>query len=522
MTTVESTNSCTIRHLLACHAAAQADKPFAIFEDGLTWNFVEALAKAKAVASALSQRGVRAGDPVIVWLPNGPDMIAAWLGIGWLGAVFAPLNLAWRGAMLANAIDLIEAEIAIVHQDLLPGLDETAFRQIIVAGADKAVRSFADLLPATEPPEPEPVQDWDVMQLTFTSGTTGASKAVVGTYMQAAAFLSPPDPDALGENARFLLVLPLFHAGGIASLFAILRSGGTVIVASQFRTSEFWQIVRALGATSTTLVEQMAVFLMGQPAQADDRSHSLRHVNIAPMGRTAYAFMERFGVHLWTSYGSTEIGAPIASAAQPSDPGVTGWLRQGYEARVVDSHDQEIPRGKAGELIVRADQPWAITPGYYRNADATNTAWRNGWFHTGDLFRQSPEGQFYFVDRMKDSIRRRGENISSQEVESAISQHAAIAEVAAYAVPSDVSEDEIMVALAWRDKQPWAELANSLAESMPHYMVPRFFRSLNALPRTQNGKVQKALLREQGVTPDSWDREAAGLFFKMRAIGKEQ
>lgn len=365
---------CTMRHLLQLHAANQDSKAFAIFDDGTEWSYATAQAKAEAIASGLAQRGVKAGDPVIVWLPNGTEMIAAWLGIGWLAAQFVPLNLAWRGAILANAVNLIAAGVAIVHADLTSEIDSKAFRHVIVVGDDKVEHRFQDLLVAPGPVAFDPVHDWDTMQLTFTSGTTGASKAVIGTYAQAAAFLSPPDPAALGADARFLLVLPLFHAGGIASLYAILRSGGTVIVPRQFRTSDFWPLVRHRGVTSTTLVQQMAAFVLDMPFSLDDHAHSLRHVNIAPMGMAAYRFADRFKTDLWTSYGSTEIGAPIASPACPSLPGVTGRLRPLYEARIVDGHDQELPIGKVGELIMRADRPWTFTPGYFRNAEVPRGA----------------------------------------------------------------------------------------------------------------------------------------------------
>jgi carnitine-CoA ligase len=187
---------------------------------------------------------------------------------------------------------------------------------------------------------------------------------------------------------------------------------------------------------------------------------------------------------------------------------------------VVDSNDNAVPAGSVGELVVRSHRPWALFSGYYRNPEATVAATRNGWFHTGDAFRIDSAGRFFFVDRLKDVIRRRGENISSFELEAEITAHPAVKEAVAVAVPSDVSEDEVLAVVTPVDGQTVdpAELAGFLAKRVAHYMIPRYIRIVADLPKTASGKLQKHVLRTDGVTPDTWDREAAGLRFKREAL----
>lgn len=519
----------TLRQILLHHAQRQGDKSCAIFDDGSHWTYADGLRHAQQVASALGKLGVRAGDRVFTWLPNGKAHLRAWFGVNYLGAVHVPCNLAWRGRMLDHAIAVSGARVAIIHRDLIDRLADIplhGFEHVIVIGGDAPlelpIQTWPEGLLENDGvlPSLQDIHPWDTMCLFFTSGTTGPSKGVLSSYIQAAAFLEPPEPDALGYDAVFLLVLPLFHAGGLVTAYSLLQAGGTLVVPRSFSTDSFWDLVRQFGVTSTTLVEQMAAFIVARPEHPDDGDNPLAHVNIAPMGPAAYAFVERFKGRLWTSYGSTEIGAPITASATPERPRVTGRLRKGYEARVIDAHDFEVPHGTVGELVIRADQPWTMLSGYVGEAHSQQTEWRNGWFHTGDMFRRDSEGWFYFIDRMKDAIRRRGENISSFEVEVEVMRFPGVKEVAAYAVPDSVSEDELMICLA-TDGRPidWFALVDFLRTNMPHYMVPRYFRSVAGLPRNESGKVRKNELRADGVTADTWDREAAGITIKSNKVG---
>jgi crotonobetaine/carnitine-CoA ligase len=256
----------------------------------------------------------------------------------------------------------------------------------------------------------------------------------------------------------------------------------------------------------------MVPILLAQPVLAAERSHRVR-IGLGPgvPASAAAAFRERTGVSLLEGYGSTETNFVIASALDRSRPGCMGWLRPGFEARVVDAHDVELPPGEAGELLLRADEPFAFASGYFGKPEATVVAWRNLWFHTGDRVLREADGAFRFIDRLKDAIRRRGENISSYEVEQVLQSHPAVAAVAVYPVRSELAEDEVMAAVVAREAgaiDP-AELVDFCRARLPYFAIPRYVELVADLPRTENGKVQKFKLRERGVTPAAWDRLAA-------------
>jgi crotonobetaine/carnitine-CoA ligase len=325
----------------------------------------------------------------------------------------------------------------------------------------------------------------------------------------------------LGPDDRYLVNLPLFHVGGTGAVYVPLIRGGSCAIVDSFDTRAFWPTVRRTQSTIVTLLGVMASFVAKQPPSPDDRNHTLRSVMMVPLAEDADAFSKRFGCDVYTVFNMSETSCPIVSGPNPSPLGTCGRPRPGAEARIVDENDCEVPPGTVGELILRTDRPWAMNHGYLNNPEATAKAWRNGWFHTGDAFRVDEAGNFFFVDRMKDAIRRRGENISSFEVEAEVCAHPAVKEAAAVAVPSEHAEDEVLVAVslaAGATLDP-AELIRFLIPRMAHFMVPRYVRVLAELPRTPTQKVQKHVLRAEGVTADTFDREAAGIVVKREKIG---
>src|SRR6202044_1529745 len=327
----------------------------------------------------------------------------------------------------------------------------------------------------------------------------------------------------LSGSDRYMVNLPMFHSGGVMPVTAMLIHGGSIAMVDSFNTDAFWPTVRKAGITTSILLGVMGGFLLKRPPSADDKGHPLKTCTYVPLNETAPQFHARFGTDIYTHFNMTEISMPIVTTANPTALGSAGRPRPGVEVRVIDENDCELPPGTVGELVVRTDCPWATSHGYAGNAEATAAAWRNGWFHTGDGFRRDAEGNFLFGDRLKDAIRRRGENISSFEVESEILAHPAVREAAAVVVKSEIAEDEVMavVALKTGEQLDPAELIAFLRPRMAHFMVPRYVRFVEELPRTPTAKIEKVKLRAEGLTTDTWDREAAGIVGKREKIGAE-
>ncbi len=312
-------------------------------------------------------------------------------------------------------------------------------------------------------------------------------------------------------------MFPAFHVSGKASLYITARAHGHVVLRETFSLTEFWNDIRRFNVTAAGLVGPMAGLLMLAEPQPDDADNPLDKIYVGPIIPQIEQFMERFGItRVGTGFGMTEIGAPIMSDGfSLANYQSCGRARTGpphYEVRVVDEHDEEVGPGVVGELVVRAGDPWVMNAGYYGMPEQTARAWRNGWFHTGDGFRYDEDGNFYFVDRMKDAIRRRGENVSSFEVEAFVSRHPKVAESAAVAVPSELTEDEIKICVVVRPGEELSpeELIDFLVPLMPKFMVPRYVEFIEGLPKTQGTmRTRKVELRDAAVNERTWDREAA-------------
>jgi crotonobetaine/carnitine-CoA ligase len=522
---------CIIALLLDRWARETPDKVFAVFQDGSSWTYGETRARVRQTAIGLQQLGVRQGDYVLSWLPNGPDCLRVWFAINYLGAVYVPINLAYRGRILEHVLANTGGRRLVAHAELMPRLadiDRGGLEEVVVLGgpahsvAGLTVHDGAVLAPegGELAPPSRPIAPWDTQAVIYTSGTTGPSKGVLNSYVQiheavnlAFSFVGPDD--------RYLVNLPLFHVGGTGAVYVPLVRGGSCAIVESFATDKFWPTVRATQATTVTLLGVMASFVVKQPPSPQDRNHTLRSAMMVPLCEDATLFWERFGCEVYTVFNMSETSCPIVSGRNPAPLTTCGRPRPGVSVRVVDENDCEVEAGTVGELILRTDTPWGMNHGYLNNPEATAKAWRNGWFHTGDAFRVDAEGNYFFVDRMKDAIRRRGENISSFEVETEVCAHPAVKEAAAVAVPSEHAEDEVLVAVSLAegaDLDP-AELVRFLIPRMPHFMVPRYVRVLAELPKTPTQKVQKHVLRSEGITADTFDRDKAGIVVKREKIG---
>jgi crotonobetaine/carnitine-CoA ligase len=517
---------CVTRYCLQRWATEQPDKQFAVFEDGETWTYRQLDDRVRRLAGGLASLGVQRGDHVAVWMFDGKEAILTFFAINYLGAVFVPFNTAYKGKILEHVLDNSDARLLVAHGQLLErlsGIDTAAIDSVVCLGdatgsLQLALCDYQEIAASQSlPPElASPIEPWDTQSIIYTSGTTGPSKGVLSSYLHIFTNAGPETWHFVTGEDRFLINMPIFHIGGMGVTFVMLARGGSIAVMDTFTTEKFWPFVRETRTTTVFLLGVMATFLLKQPPSDDDKRHDVRVAFMVPLTETCVEFTERFGADVYTIFNMTEISSPIVSGPNPSKRGTCGRARSGVDVRLVDANDCEVAIGEIGEMIVRTDRPWGMNHGYYKRPEATAEAWRNGWFHTGDCFRMDEEGYFYFVDRMKDAIRRRGENISSFEVEAEVVAYQAVREAAAYAVPSDLGEDEVMIAVAPVDESgiDELELMRFLGERMAYFMVPRYVRVLDQLPKTPSAKVMKHILREQGVTADTWDREAHNIQFK--------
>ena len=516
------------RDLIDRFAREKPEATVVKFDDsGEEWSYGQFRDLIVQTGIGLQSLGVTQGDHVLVFAPNSREQIRIFFALNYIGAVYVPINTAYKGHLLEHVINVSDAKLAVVHASLVERLDGIALhrleRLLVVGGtADKAplpMVSYEDaLLPAsgTLAPLSRPIEPWDPMSIIFTSGTTGPSKGVLSSYLHLWTNAGPDTWTFVRNDDRYLINSPMFHIGGMGPMYCMIARGASFAMVDRFDTATYWDSVRNTGCTVGFLLGVMATFLEKQPERPDDADNPLRLVLMVPLPGNSESFAKRFGVDVHTIFNMTEISTPIISDPNPTVRGTCGKARPGVEVRLVDDNDCEVPVGKVGEMLVRTDRPWGMNSGYYKNAEATAKAWRNGWFHTGDAFIRDEDGNFFFVDRMKDAIRRRGENISSFEVEAEVTAHPDISEAAAVAVPSELAEDDVMVIVApvaGRTIDP-AEVVEFLKPRMAYFMIPRYVRVLPSLPKTPSNKVLKHELRAEGITADTWDREAHGIRIK--------
>jgi crotonobetaine/carnitine-CoA ligase len=475
---VPDRSEAVLRYVLERRAAAHPERPFLRFPDGSMTTYGEFCVSVQRLAAGLASVGVKQGDNVNVWLPNTVDIVRAWFAINWLGAVYVPINTAYQGSILSHVLMNGSATVLLANSALLDRLreiDRGSIRTAVVAGLlaspieglNQIPLAALDLDPSEVPPLTKPIEPWDPQSIIHTSGTTGRSKGVVSSYAHVWHTSGPLSYPMLDENDCVLCFLPFFQIGGMLPVSAMLNRGGAVGLGGDFTTDRFWPIVNATQATYTILLTVMSGFLTKLPPSDADRNHTLRNVTMIPLPGDSQEFARRFGIDVWTLFNMTELNTPIVSDRNPAVPGTCGKARPGNELRIVDEHDRDVAPGEIGELIVRSDAPWALNSGYFSNADATANAWRNGWFHTGDAFRTDEDGNFYFVVRIKDAIRQRGENISSFEVEEGIPAHPVVSESAAVAVPNELAEDDFPAAEHRRDRL-LAQRARERLKRGPH------------------------------------------------------
>ncbi|MBI5439881.1 MAG: AMP-binding protein [Deltaproteobacteria bacterium] len=515
----------THHELLREQAARRGDAPFLLFREE-TVSFAALEARSDTLAGAFQHLGVRGGDPVAVMTGNRPEFLYTWFAASKLGAVLVPVNTAHRGSILRHMLSIARCSLAVVEDrylpQLLPELESLPdLRTIVVLdGAPDAVPParasvrFEELLahrgsfqaPVVRPPDPALIM--------FTSGTTGPSKGSLKPQnegFQTARITAASM--GYGPGDCVYLALPLVHgAGQIMGALAALSAGARVVLVERFSASAFWPDVRRHGCTAANYVGSMIPILMKAEPRADDADNPLRALFGAGAPVSIWeAFEQRFGVTLVEGYGMTEVGIMFLSLPGARRPGTCGKLQPHFEVRLVDDQGRPVPDGDPGELLVRPKIPDFFMLEYVGMPEKTVEAWRDLWFHTGDYLVREPDGFYRFKDRKKDAIRRRGENISSFELEQVVNAFPAVLESAAIGVASDVGEEDVLICAAPKPEHRIdpGELHRHCSERMASFMVPRYIRVLESLPKTPTNRVEKYKLKLEGVTAETWDATRA-------------
>ncbi|GAA1115613.1 AMP-binding protein [Streptomyces javensis] len=497
--------SLTIPGLLRTAARDHGDRPF--LRIGTTVRtYRETRDAAATMAGALAVQGCRPGGRVAAMTGNRIELVDLFLGAAWLGAELVPLNTGLRGGGLRHVLDQARPAHLLAEDETAERVRAAGYRGTLWrAGADGTPR------PGGGPAFPAaPVRPEDTACVLFTSGTTGTSRGVRCPHAQFV-WWGRNVSDALRLTADDVLhtCLPLFHTNALNALAQAMTVGASIALAPRFSASRYWSEAAGAGATVVYLLGAMVPMLLAQPPGPQDRAHrAVRGLSPATPAHAWGPFRERFGVTLVDGFGSTETNLVIGTTAEEQRPGYMGTLREGFDARVVDELLTPVPDGTPGELVVRSHRPYAFATGYLGEPAEPVDAWR----HTGDRVVREPDGWFRFVDRIKDVIRRRGENISSCEVETVVRGHPEVADAAVFPVPSELAEDEVMVAVVPRagGTLDLADVIRHCERELPPFAVPRYVDTLRELPLTETGKVRKAALRRRGVTGTTWDRATAG------------
>ena len=475
--------------------------------------------------------GIGANDTVLVMLPDTVDFVLIWCALSKLGAIEVPVNVHYRGNLFTYLVNDSMAQTMVVDASFLERLESVSTdliymkRLIVYGGGDTQVPrtltqryevlSYEDLEADTPWPGDGP-RYRDLMAVMYTSGTTGPSKGAMISHAHAYEYAyGVTEMLDLRCGDIYYAPLPLFHlAGQFAVIYASCIASATAVIAGVFSAQHFWIDVVRFNANCSFLLGAMANFLYHQTPDSKDNQNPLERILMVPLIPEVEDFKKRFDCLVSTTWGGTEMNCPTRSGFDLVDNMSCGRVANDrYEVRIADENDAELPPGIPGEALVRTKEPWIITTGYWNHPEWTEKAFRNLWYHTGDMLMKDAEGNLYFVDRIKDAIRRRGENISSFEVENEINAHPDVLECAVIPVESEHTEQEVMaiVVPSSPGKLNPKDLVKFLEPRMPYFMVPRYIDCVDILPKTPTGKIQKYILRDRGITASTWDRELAGI-----------
>ena len=510
--------------------AAYPDKTF-VEIDGQEITYRQFMERCRKAAGMFRSLGIGQGDRVCLFLPNVPEVLYTWFGLALIGGIAVTINTAYRRDEMAYILNNAEASALVAHESLADVATQAAdiapcVRHRLLVGHSE-VNGWADyaalLESANSISELPDVSPTDISMLQYTSGTTGNPKGVQVTHQM---YVSAGQGFALWTQAtpddRFFTCLPYFHANAqYYSTMGTLASGATLVVQDRFSASRFWQQVRDARATVVNFIGMMMPVLAKNDPQPDDRDNTVRLFYGSPAFSPEFLaeFEERFGTDIIVGFGMTETCyGTIEAIRGERRPNSSGQPRQHPDpsfdntVRIVDEDGNAVPNGMPGEITI---QNPATMAGYWRNETETNASLRNGWLFTGDLGWIDDDNYLYFVDRKKDVIRRRGENISSQEVEDVIKRHETVLDCAIIAVPSELGEDEVKAYVTPRPGeivQP-EDVIYWCADNLAYFKVPRYIEIRDELPRTPSLRVRKDMLRQEreDLIAGCFDREAAGI-----------
>lgn len=512
----------TLAGVLETQAEALGDKTFLRMEDR-TVTFRELNRQVNRAANGLAALGVRAGAGVSIMMPNSPEWLFVYFATQKLGAYAVPVNVALKGEGLRHIVDHSDTAVLVCHPDYVEAIeairDSLPKLQRIVVNTIEAPpgwtppdgwRTLAQVMDASDANPGAAIDPEAISGLLYTSGTTGAPKGVVSRYkglnLEGIRLLG----GMLQDDEVLYTCLPLFHANALfLTTVRALAMGLPMVLSRRFSASRFWDETRRYGVTTFNALGAMIPILMKQPARSNDGDNPVRIVFSAACPASVWAeFEQRFAVRIVEGYAAVDGGgfaiinfgnAPKGSIGRPMTP-----------VRIVDDGGKEVPPGEPGELLFKVDDAARRKVEYYKNEEASNAKIRDGWLYTGDLVQADAEGNLYFVDRKTDSLRRRGENISSWEVERELNGHPAVLESAVFGVPSDLGEDEVMAVVVLKEGERLApeDLVRHAEQRMAKFMVPRYIEFRDALPKTETHRIQKSVLKREGVGPRTWDRDA--------------
>lgn len=521
----------TLPQVLASVAQTQPDNPFILFREQ-THSYADTELVSTQFAHGLRNWGVRLGSRVAAILDNSPEYIFTLFAVAKLGALNVPINTAARGQLLAYFLADCESTHVIVQEEYVDVLLEAwggtfkvptlvlpsnggkgnasglpSWHDVLADGSSRRESSLDVTLKPSDP--------WLIL---YTSGTTGPSKGSVCPHAQSLAIgRTQARRMDIGPTDRMYTFLPLFHGNALNySTLTALWGGACIALETRFSASRFWSDVHRYKATQFNAMMIVTSVLEKLPVTPLEKDNPVRIAVMVPPPTNRRELENRWRFSIISQYAMSEAHPiTVLDVGQAYDkPRTSGRVAPNMEIRIVDENDVEVPRGTPGEVTIRPREPWTMLLQYYGKAEATTQAFRNLWFHTGDRAFLDEDGYLFFVDRVKDAIRRRGENISAYEIELILRGHADIVEVAAIPVPSELGEDEVAVYVVRRSPQlTERDVVEFAIDRMAYFMVPRFVQFIEELPKTPSEKVQKFALRDMAKANlnELWDREKAGL-----------